>query len=86
MKVGKAVGTYGIPMENRKSLGEKGIGWVADFFNVILKTAKMPKEWRHSTIIPLYKNKGDVQNCNSYRGIKLLSHTKKLWERVIEGS
>ena len=45
----------------------------------------MPQKWRHSTIIPLYKNKGDVQNCNSYRGIKLLSHTMKLWERGIEG-
>jgi len=45
----------------------------------------MPQEWKHSTIIPLYKNKGDAQNYNNYRGIKLLSHTMKLWERVIEG-
>nr|XP_016438529.1 PREDICTED: uncharacterized protein LOC107764476 [Nicotiana tabacum] len=28
---------------------------------------------------------GDIQNCNNYRGIKLLSHTMKVWERVIEG-
>ena len=45
----------------------------------------MLQEWRHSTIIPLYKNKEDVENCNSYRGIKLLSHTMKLCGRVIEG-
>ena len=44
----------------------------------------MPREWRFSTVIPLYKNKGDIQDCNNYRGIKLLSHTMKLWERVIE--
>ncbi|KAH1263123.1 putative serine/threonine-protein kinase abkB [Glycine max] len=31
-----------------------------------------------------YKNKGDIQNCANYRGIKLMSHTMKLWERVIE--
>ncbi|KAF3650426.1 Mitochondrial arginine transporter BAC1 [Capsicum annuum] len=30
------------------------------------------------------KNKGDVQSCNNYRGIKLLSHTMKIWERVVE--
>ena len=72
-------------MEIWKSLGEEGIRWLTDFSNVIFKTAKMPQEWRNSTIIPLYKNKGDVQNCNSYRGIKLLSHTMKLWECVIEG-
>ncbi|XP_070025544.1 uncharacterized protein [Nicotiana sylvestris] len=35
-------------------------------------------------MIPLYKNKGDIQNCNNYRGIKLLSHTIKVWERVVE--
>ena len=40
---------------------------------------------RHSTIIRLYKNKGDAQNCNNDWGIKLLSHTMKLWEQVIEG-
>lgn len=44
----------------------------------------MQREWRFSTVIPLYKNKGNIQDCNNYRGIKLLSHTMKLWERVIE--
>ncbi|KAM1058137.1 hypothetical protein ACFX2A_032005 [Malus domestica] len=42
------------------------------------------REWRTSTLVPIYKNKGDVQNCMNYRGIKLMSHTMKLWERVIE--
>ncbi|MCF7184020.1 reverse transcriptase family protein [Corynebacterium sp. MC-13] len=32
----------------------------------------------------MYKNKGDIQNYNNYRGIKLLSHTMKVWERVVE--
>jgi hypothetical protein len=44
----------------------------------------MSSAWRKSTLIPLYKNKGDVQDCANYRGIKLMSHTMKLWERVIE--
>ena len=78
MKVGKAVGPDCILVEISRSLGEEGIRWLTDFFNVIRKTAKIPQEWRQSTIIPLYKNKGDAQNCNNYRGIKLLSHTMKL--------
>jgi len=65
-------------------LGEEGLKWLADLFNVILRSAKMPKEWGVSTVIPLYKNKIDIQDCNNYRGIKLLSHIMKLWERVIE--
>ena len=29
-------------------------------------------------------NKGDAQCCGSYREIKLMIHTMKLWERIIE--
>ena len=44
----------------------------------------MPEEWRDSVLIPIYKNKGDVQCCSNYRGIQLISHTIKMWERIIE--
>ena len=45
---------------------------------------RMPEEWRRSVLIPIYKNKGDAQCCGNYRGIKLMSHTMKVWERIIE--
>ena len=35
-------------------------------------------------MIPIYKNKGDIQDCGNYRGIKLTSHTMKIWERIID--
>lgn len=35
-----------------------------------------------SVVVPIFR--GNVQNCSNYRGIKLLSHIIKLWERVIE--
>ena len=35
-------------------------------------------------MVPIYKDNGDVLECNNYRGIKLKSHTMKLWERMIE--
>ena len=44
----------------------------------------MPNEWRKSTLIPLYKNNGDIQSCSNYRKIKLMCQTMKFWERVIE--
>ena len=44
----------------------------------------MPEEWRRSVLIPIYKNKRDEQCCRNYRGIKLMSHTMKVWERIIK--
>ena len=64
--------------------GDAGISLLTSLFNKIWTSAKMPEEWRLSEVIPIYKNKGDVKSCDNYRGIKLLSHTMKLWERVIE--
>ena len=32
-------------------------------------------EWEHDS---------DVQSCSNYRGIQLIGHTMKLWERIIE--
>jgi len=67
-----------------KCLGEKGLEWLIKLFNVIFRTANMSNERKSSTVIPLYNSKGDIQDCNNFRGIKLLIHTMKLWERVIE--
>ncbi|GJV94485.1 retrovirus-related pol polyprotein LINE-1 [Tanacetum coccineum] len=53
-------------------------------FNKIFSGAKMPEEWRLSDVIPVLKNKGNAQVCSNYRGIKLIGHTMKLWDRVIE--
>ena len=44
----------------------------------------MSEEWRWSVLIPIYKNKGDAQCCGKYRGIKLMSHTMKVREKIIE--
>jgi len=79
----KVGGPDQIPVEVWKCLGEEGLKWLAKIFNIIFRTAKMSREWRFSIVISLYKNKGDVLDCNNYMGIKLLSHTTKLWESVI---
>ncbi|KAM3395257.1 hypothetical protein P3S68_004262 [Capsicum galapagoense] len=84
MRRGRAMGPDEIPVEFWKFVGEAGVRWLTGLFNEIFKTAKMPEAWRWSTMIPLYKNKGDIQSCNNYRGIKLLSHSMKIWERVVE--
>ncbi|KAK3545134.1 hypothetical protein QTP70_001419 [Hemibagrus guttatus] len=84
MKSGKAVGPDDIPVEVWKCLGEAAVEFLASLFNRVLESEKMPEEWRRSVLVPIFKNKGDVQSCSNYRGIKLMSYTMKVWERVVE--
>ena len=84
IKKGKAQGPDDIPVEAWIALGNKGVEFLVNFFNRLLRGEKMPDEWRRSVLVPLYKDKGDIKECGNYRGIKLMSHTMKLWQRIIE--
>lgn len=84
MKSGKAIGPDGIPAEAWKSLGPEGIDVVWDLMQKVYIQERMPTEWRNSVIIPIFKEKGDIQDCGNYRGIKLMSHTMKIWEKIVE--
>jgi hypothetical protein len=84
MKGCKVMGLDGIPIEVWRCLADIAIVWLTKLFNHIFRSNKMPDEWRRSILVPIYKNKGDIQSCTNYRGIKLMSHTIKLWERVVE--
>ena len=80
----KAVGPGDIPVEVWKCLGEIALEFLTKLYNRTMESERMPDEWRDSILIPIFKNKGNVQSCSNYRGIKLISHTMKLWERVVE--
>ena len=42
----------------------------------------MPEEWRYSVIVPIFNEKGDIQDCGYYRGITMISHFNTIWERI----
>ena len=81
---GKAAGPSGITVEMIKASGDSGIKWMTELCNSILSEGHIPVDWTKSILIPFYKNKGDPLECGSYRGIKLLKQTLKLYERVLE--
>ena len=83
-KKGKARGPDDIPVEVWLILGDVGIGFLTKLMNRLLKGERMPDEWRKCVVTPIYKDKGDSKECGNYRGIKLMSHTIKLWKRVVE--
>jgi hypothetical protein len=77
---GKAMGLGEIPIEVWRTLGDVAIVWLTKLFNFMFQSNKMPKEWRRSILVPIFKNKGDVQSCTNYRGIKFMSHTMRIIE------
>ena len=80
MKYGKSCGPAGIPTKALKHLGDWDVRQLTNIFNAIMQSRKMPDEWRESTITHVYEDNVDHMNCSNYNsGIKLLSHTMKLW-------
>ena len=84
MKKGKAVGPDELLVEVWKCMGEMGIEFLTRLFNRQLMGERMPEERRKSVLISNYKNKGDAQCCGNYRGIKLMSHTMKVWKELLK--
>ena len=53
-----------------------------DLFVKIWKEEQFPKDWKEGHLVKLPK-KGDLGNCNNYRGITPLSIPGKVFNRVI---
>ena len=62
IKKGKAVGPDDIPVEAWKCLEEIGMKFLTNLMNTILETERMPEDWRESTLVPIYKGKGDIKD------------------------
>ena len=67
-----------------EELGGRRGCYVAGKLQKIFEQGKMPEEWRDSVIVPIFKEKGDIQDFGKYRGIKMIPYTMKIWERVID--
>ena len=64
--------------------GEECVEKMTEICNLVVDEGKMPKDWELSTLVPIYKGKGDPMECGSYRAVKLLEHGMKVLERVLE--
>ena len=63
---------------------EIGIFVMAELCQRMLDGKGMPDERQTSVLVPILKRKGGVRNCNTYRGVKVLDHTNKIFERVLK--
>ena len=84
LKVRKAAGPSGVTAEMIKAAGEQAVDWLTSICNRIVKEEAIPESWQMSKLVAIYKGKGDVLECSSSQGIKLLEHGMKVAERVQE--
>ena len=63
-----------------------GVKWTGGLhvLNVCMQEERIPKEWRTSLIVLIWKRKGDVRGSGKYRGITLLNQVLKLLERDLD--
>ena len=66
-----------------KNCSKDVIEVITNLFNLILDSGVIPTNWCLGIIIPLYKNKGSVNDPDNYRGITLLSCLSKLFTSAL---
>ena len=82
-KNGKACGEVKILNEMVKAFSETHMGVLTKCFSFVLQSGHMPHEWVIGIIKPIYKNKGDINDPDNYRGITLLSCFGKLLTSIL---
>ena len=80
--MGKSAGVDNIPAELVQAVGEAMIDILTTICNKILKTGEWPTIWAQSLVITLPK-KGNLQLCQNYRIISLISHPSKVMLKII---
>ncbi|CAF1602087.1 unnamed protein product, partial [Didymodactylos carnosus] len=73
MKSRKAPGDDGVTADLLKAGGAPVVRWLYEIFTDVWKNEEMVEEWTLAILIRLYKNKGEKQVCDNYRGISLLN-------------
>ena len=80
--MGKSAGVDNIPAELVQAGGEAMIDILTTICNKIWKTGEWPTTWTQSQVITLPK-KGNLQLCQNYRTISLISHPSKVMLKII---
>ena len=82
LKKGKSAGVDNIPAELVQAGGEDIITALTTICNKIWQTGEWPSPWTQSLVITFPK-KGNLQQCQNYRTISLISHASKVMLKII---
>jgi len=82
LKNGKAAVPDDIPAEAIKADSETAVNMLHDLLTNIWEEEEIPEDWKDGVLVKLPK-KGDLRECNNYRGIMLLSVPGKVLNRIL---
>ncbi|XP_058630445.1 craniofacial development protein 2-like [Onychostoma macrolepis] len=82
LKNWKAAGPDDIPAEALKADLNSSVEILYPLFEKIWEKEEVPTDWKEGCLIKLPK-KGDLSNCNNYRGVTLLSVPGKVFNRIL---
>ena len=82
LKKGKSAGVDNIPAELFQQGGEAMVNVLLAICNKVWRTGEWPTPWTQSLVITLPKN-GNLQLCQNYRTISLISHPSKVMLKII---
>ena len=66
-----------------KAGGEAMIHGLHAVLTAVWQTGTIPPDWKRGLVVPIWKGKGDRQDCNNYRGITLLSVPGKVLAHLL---
>ena len=78
----KAAGGDGITGEMIKGGGDRVVDWIWRLCHMAFESDIVPEDWRSPGIVPLYKGKGESNECKNYRGISL-SVFRKIYAGIL---
>ena len=83
LKTAKSPGLDNLIAEIFKATQDMLLPYIVRLFNKIFLTGEYPESWCTGVIVPIYKNKGDIDSPNSYRGITLTNVLAKIFSHVL---
>ena len=80
----KATGSSGINGAMVNATGNSGVSMLTAVANELLPSGDLPSDFKRSSLVPLFKGKGDPLSLNYYPGNKFLEHLFNIIEKVLE--
>ena len=85
LKVGKCPSTFDNILNEYIKYNENNVylQLLCKLFNLVFESGIFPEVWSRGTILPMYKNKGNTNDPDNYRGIIILTCMGKLFTTLL---